>query len=212
MKKLFFLLLFWNLLNAQDYRDQFAGGYYIFNVTFNDSIFLWIWPDSNFNKIKIYQENSGFQCFLDTTTATKENCSNWSINHTYCFYTNCGFEGSMFFVVPEDSLAHYYFRSSPYQGFFTTPKWYRFYKPVHNDPAATFPLTIYPNPVKDIMSISIPPVKVKVYVSDVLGKRYDFPDLLGPKAELDVSNLPPGLYWLRLKSELGSVSKSFVKQ
>jgi hypothetical protein len=73
-------------------------------------------------------------------------------------------------------------------------------------------LVIYPNPVKDILTINTPAIITNriATVFDINGKR-----ILNSKLEantLDVSQLQSGVYFLRLEANGKSVKRKFIKQ
>ena len=85
-----------------------------------------------------------------------------------------------------------------------------------NNPDFTFGsyFTLYPNPVNDILNInkkdSIEISSIHVY--NVLGQLLVVIPNAGNTSKIDVSNLPSGNYFLKIKSDKGMSSTKFIKQ
>jgi len=91
---------------------------------------------------------------------------------------------------------------------------------------ATPEISIYPNPVRDVLRIECTSEQVnKIEVFDVYGRnvfcrkqKENFPPFMEgwqPKADgvvLNVSLLPAGIYLVKLETDKGSVTKKFVKE
>lgn len=73
-------------------------------------------------------------------------------------------------------------------------------------------ISIYPNPVKDIISIDSPNELFSVKLIDNLGRVVSVKDISGLKAELDVSLFNPGVYQVMVLTESGIVTSRILKQ
>ena len=76
-----------------------------------------------------------------------------------------------------------------------------------NDKAADF--TVYPNPVKDRLSIKTAESIIKTQVFDLSGRMIVNAQ---ESKELSVSSLKPGIYLLRVETENGIRTKRFIKE
>ena len=87
--------------------------------------------------------------------------------------------------------------------------------------ADAFGMELYPNPAKEILHVefmtdifSIKAAKIELY--DVYGKLLDVTnvetDRLPSEVRIDVSHLASGMYFVRLSSAAGMVTKPFVKE
>jgi hypothetical protein len=70
-------------------------------------------------------------------------------------------------------------------------------------------IIISPNPASTTIHITTAENNYQVEICDLTGRTY--PTTIS-KDQIDVSNLPTGIYLLRLKTEKGSVVKKFVKE
>ena len=71
-------------------------------------------------------------------------------------------------------------------------------------------INIYPNPAKNSLQISIDSEQLRkesIIIYDIYGQKVSRTFLLNNKAILDISNLPKGVYFVKI----GGVSKKFVK-
>ncbi|MDR0796881.1 MAG: T9SS type A sorting domain-containing protein [Tannerella sp.] len=72
-------------------------------------------------------------------------------------------------------------------------------------------ITIYPNPVKDILIINNGQLKVnKVEIIDLSGRS--LVALKSPDSQINVSILPRGIYVVKLETDKGVVSKKLIKE
>ena len=69
-------------------------------------------------------------------------------------------------------------------------------------------ITIYPNPVIDIINLNTSLTILKVEIYDVLGKRLNFIKLNNRK--IDMSNVNRGIYVLKIKTEIGIITKKII--
>jgi len=75
--------------------------------------------------------------------------------------------------------------------------------------------TIYPNPVNDILNISIKSNdKYEIQISDVNGKLIIEKTILptGSLSQVSVSDLPQGVYFIKIISTSNTLIKKFIKQ
>ena len=73
------------------------------------------------------------------------------------------------------------------------------------------PMELYPNPVKDILAVSGPGLsRIEIYNS--VGKRIQLIEENKAKQEITVAQLEKGVYFIRLLSDRGSETYSFVKE
>ena len=79
------------------------------------------------------------------------------------------------------------------------------------DDVETQNLKIYPNPVKAELKIEIGELKInRVEIIDFFGKAiYQFNEL---RNQINVSALPQGIYFVKLKTDKGTVKQKFVKE
>ena len=74
---------------------------------------------------------------------------------------------------------------------------------------------VYPNPAADVIQVHCAGLDVlvgSVEVFDVYGKLLNIANVVGNPANINVSALSPGIYFLRLTTNQGIVTKRFVKQ
>jgi|AOAMet1_18_M0_10_1038524.scaffolds.fasta_scaffold00673_4 hypothetical protein len=69
-------------------------------------------------------------------------------------------------------------------------------------------ITIYPNPVIDIINLNTSLTILKVDIYDVLGKRLNFIKINNRK--IDMSNVNRGIYVLKIKTENGIITKKII--
>jgi len=75
--------------------------------------------------------------------------------------------------------------------------------------------SVYPNPSEGIFTIDLSmssntqdkPQKRTVIVCNVLGEKIYQSEIHNPKSEIDLSNQPAGIYFLKVKTEHGTISK-----
>lgn len=75
--------------------------------------------------------------------------------------------------------------------------------------------TIYPNPVNNILNVKFSsPEKYEIQISDVNGKLIIKKNMLptASLSQLSVSELPQGVYFIKMISSLKTFSKKFIKQ
>ena len=74
-----------------------------------------------------------------------------------------------------------------------------------------YELRIYPNPVKDELKIENGELRIeKVEICDLSGKMVNCEWLNGKS--VNVSNLPQGIYFVKLETDKGTVTRKFVKE
>jgi hypothetical protein len=75
-------------------------------------------------------------------------------------------------------------------------------------------VTLYPNPANEYVEIRVDGdmnvTAMEVY--DVYGKLVCVPNATSPQTRINVSGLPAGTYFVRVTTEEGSVTKTFVKR
>ena len=69
-------------------------------------------------------------------------------------------------------------------------------------------ITIYPNPVKDLININTSLTILEVEIYDVLGKRLNYIKVNNRK--IDVSGVNSGVYILKIKTEIGIILKKIL--
>jgi len=74
-------------------------------------------------------------------------------------------------------------------------------------------ITIYPNPATSTITVESKIKEVQsIKILDVLGREIYYLQTSNNKTEIDVSQLPSGIYILQVQSKNGVVSKKFVKE
>ena len=75
-------------------------------------------------------------------------------------------------------------------------------------------LSIYPNPVSDILSISVPDklLTKDYFITNQLGQLVLHGQIADKNTEINVGELTSGYYFLRINYEEGSVVKHFIKE
>jgi hypothetical protein len=95
------------------------------------------------------------------------------------------------------------------------------YSNVGINPAEKTELKVYPNPTKGELTIKNEKLEIKsVEIFDVMGKKVQSSEFKvqssetrNPKSEtLNISNLPAGIYFLRITTDKGVITKKIVKQ
>ncbi len=83
-----------------------------------------------------------------------------------------------------------------------------------NEPANTLDAELYPNPVSDLLNVSFPSenTSASLSVSDISGRVLIRKDLQGSHAQVSVSGLPAGIYFLNVKSATGHSCLKFIKK
>ena len=69
-------------------------------------------------------------------------------------------------------------------------------------------ITIYPNPVIDLININTSLTILEVEIYDVLGKRLNYIKVNNRK--IDVSGVNSGVYILKIKTEIGIILKKIL--
>jgi hypothetical protein len=69
-------------------------------------------------------------------------------------------------------------------------------------------IIIYPNPVIDIINLNTSLTILKVEIYDVLGKKLNFIKINNRK--IDMSNVNRGIYVLKIKTEIGIITKKIM--
>jgi hypothetical protein len=78
--------------------------------------------------------------------------------------------------------------------------------------AQTTQITIYPNPVSDVFTINGCVPNTQVIITDVSGKKIKEITVKDTWVNVDVSNLPNGVYFLNSISEKGTFTQKILKQ
>ncbi|HLG35036.1 MAG TPA: T9SS type A sorting domain-containing protein [Bacteroidia bacterium] len=88
-----------------------------------------------------------------------------------------------------------------------------------NHLAQEITFSIFPNPATNQLTISIPIHREQfaikeIEIYDVLGEKVFKSQILNPDSQIsvDVSSLAPGIYFVRVRTEKGSVAKKLIKQ
>lgn len=76
---------------------------------------------------------------------------------------------------------------------------------------ANKPLSIYPNPVSDIATVSNAGSGV-ITISDISGRVIESTIIAGESTDLNMSNYKPGIYFYQLKRSNGVISGKFIKE
>ena len=76
---------------------------------------------------------------------------------------------------------------------------------------ADYKLQIYPNPAKDLLYVEVSHASTPLSVTNALGQLIIEEELVQNKKEIDVSKLPNGIYFLKVKYKNGTeLNKKFV--
>lgn len=74
-------------------------------------------------------------------------------------------------------------------------------------------LTVYPNPSSDVVNVQCTMNNVQsIEVFDVFGKLITSTNVIDNLARINVSDLAPGMYFVRVATDSGVVTKQFVKK
>ena len=74
-------------------------------------------------------------------------------------------------------------------------------------------VTVYPNPTKDVVNVQCTMNNVQsVEVFDVFGKLITTTNVIDNLTRINVSDLAPGMYFVRVATDKGAVTKAFVKK
>ena len=73
-------------------------------------------------------------------------------------------------------------------------------------------LTIYPNPVQNVLNIDLHVKMGTLEVFDITGKSVQYKLINGNNMSIDVSGLRAGIYLLQINSNDGIVNRKFVKE
>ena len=76
-------------------------------------------------------------------------------------------------------------------------------------------VSVYPNPANETVTISfVEPLDAEIRVFDVSGKLviYEADSALSTDHSLNISHLNAGVYFIRINSEAGSVTKKLIKK
>jgi len=74
-------------------------------------------------------------------------------------------------------------------------------------------IRVYPNPVKNIVSIETNEISNRgtLFITTISGKEILIQKIEGYKTEINISNLPAGIYFLRFISDCGVSTGKLVK-
>jgi hypothetical protein len=74
-------------------------------------------------------------------------------------------------------------------------------------------ITVYPNPTTGEFRVQSLELRVEgIEIFDIMGKKIlSQPSLLSPETTINISHLPNGVYFLKIKTENGTVTKKVVK-
>ena len=75
-------------------------------------------------------------------------------------------------------------------------------------------LSLYPNPAIDKITIETSSMltKTKLSISNLSGQELITRQITSPKTQLDISSLPSGIYFVRLKNDKTVAMGKFIKQ
>ncbi|MBO6080474.1 MAG: T9SS type A sorting domain-containing protein, partial [Bacteroidales bacterium] len=76
-------------------------------------------------------------------------------------------------------------------------------------------ISLFPNPANDVINVQCTMNNVQVTaleVFDVYGKLINTVNVIDNPTQINVSNLASGMYFVRVTTEEGTVTKSFVKK
>jgi hypothetical protein len=75
-------------------------------------------------------------------------------------------------------------------------------------------IVIYPNPSHDVVYISYPENTSEILVTDIFGRViYHLIHLvIGKPVSIDLSDTPPGIYFLKVKTQSGVVVRKILKE
>ncbi len=73
-------------------------------------------------------------------------------------------------------------------------------------------INLYPNPAKDIITVENKNFKITDFVVfDIYGRKIKHQELYNTKAVIDIKSLPKGIYFLKLQTQQGNITKKFIK-
>jgi hypothetical protein len=82
-----------------------------------------------------------------------------------------------------------------------------------NEISGEMNFNLYPNPASSTIAVESSKYQVQsIRIMDVLGREIYYLQTTNDKTEIDVSELPSGIYILQVQSKSGVVSKKFVKE
>ena len=81
-----------------------------------------------------------------------------------------------------------------------------------NEPSWAADLKLYPNPVSQQLTVEMPIVAEQFRLLDGLGRVAQFGQVATDKLQLDMSQLPNGVYYLQILDGVNLVTRSIVKQ
>lgn len=118
------------------------------------------------------------------------------------------------FTVPTDGVYYLSFRafSDPDEFYLALDNVKIFETDLATENVATSTLKYYPNPVKDILTISESKDISAVEVYDVSGKKVFSNNAKSSKLELNLSHLKSGIYVVKVKSNEGVKTFKFIKK
>jgi len=76
-------------------------------------------------------------------------------------------------------------------------------------------LTVYPNPVQDILEVSLPKnhsQRTDYTITNMLGTEITTGSIYAIKQNIDLSGIKPGLYFLHINTVKGTVSQKIIKK
>lgn len=74
-------------------------------------------------------------------------------------------------------------------------------------------ITVYPNPTNDVLFLQSPEISMNnVFIYDVYGKLLETVQVNGNNTTIDLSSRASGLYFLRIETEKGMISKRVIKK
>lgn len=73
-------------------------------------------------------------------------------------------------------------------------------------------LSTFPNPAKDYVNIELPGQKFDLRIYDITGKAVFTQNVIAGKVQINCSNWPSGIYFVKVQTEKGSYSRKIIKQ
>ncbi len=83
--------------------------------------------------------------------------------------------------------------------------------PTNAEQNDVYVLNVYPNPVKDILNVSLPAENTKILITDAQGKVIQTINANSKHLSVNTSRLTPGVYFLKVKTDKGIYTAKFVK-
>jgi hypothetical protein len=216
MKRFFFLVIFiFTFCNsgvAQYFRDQFLGQYVAqykriyrlgmyFETTWHIDTFYVVPSATDTNRFRINQLNTGWSNSFATEEFYLLPDSTFKENPDSGYFYNTD---SIYFYCPGDFVTYGYWNYYWGKRITTASK-------INN---SSIMIDLFPNPASDIISINIPetylPIDIAIY--DRFGKSCKETITNKTKEIIDISDLPKGMYIVKVKSNSEVFCKKILKE